>query len=201
MAICWEWIAPIYSKWMGLFSCVRWLYWRLGFRIWSFGLGWELILIKIINIFGNTINSLHSWRWLPFNNLCYGFNLVWESGQFVVELLFRRKKAHNINQIEDNKQYFIWEFLEMEGKLNYLLDRNAPFTEDKVKLLDTLTLAMNSNGPDVLHCWCSPARPLKSGGGSRRMITSGITPIASYKCHKFTKPKCSCWSSWRIPSK
>lgn len=40
----------------------------------------------------------------------------------------------------------------MEGKLNYLLDRNAPFTEDKVKLLDTLTLAMNSNGPDVLHC-------------------------------------------------
>lgn len=39
----------------------------------------------------------------------------------------------------------------MEQKLAYLLDRSQPFGQDRVKILDELTLAMNSNSPQVLY--------------------------------------------------
>lgn len=44
----------------------------------------------------------------------------------------------------------------MQQKLNYLLDRNQPFTSDKVEILDQLTNSMKVNAPDVIiFYWCT----------------------------------------------
>lgn len=39
----------------------------------------------------------------------------------------------------------------MEQKLNFLLDRTKPFNKERAQLLDQLTLAMNSNSPQVKY--------------------------------------------------
>lgn len=40
----------------------------------------------------------------------------------------------------------------MEEKLKYLLDRNSPFMEDRIQMLDQLTVAMSSGSSEVPHC-------------------------------------------------
>lgn len=37
----------------------------------------------------------------------------------------------------------------MQSKLEYLLDRSQPFTQEKVQILDQLTNSMKTNAPDV----------------------------------------------------
>lgn len=52
----------------------------------------------------------------------------------------------------------------MEQKLSFLLDRTQPFTQERVALLDQLTVAMNSNSPQVLS-WSMDA----GSGGPRNL--------------------------------
>lgn len=52
----------------------------------------------------------------------------------------------------------------MEQKLSFLLDRTQPFSSDRVQLLDQLTIAMNTNSPQVTLFLHRPDRLTKFGG-------------------------------------
>ena len=51
----------------------------------------------------------------------------------------------------------------MEQKLSYLVDRNQPFTQERVQLLDQLTLAITTNSPQVVLPKLRHVKPMKFG--------------------------------------
>ena len=77
----------------------------------------------------------------------------------------------------------------MDQKLNFLTDQSIPFNEDKVKLLDELTTAIQNNTPSVTASLLRQRRPMTFGECFDKMTISGTTPHKSSKFLKFTKPK------------
>ena len=77
----------------------------------------------------------------------------------------------------------------MDQKLNFLLDQSIPFNEDKVKLLDELTTAIQNNTPNVTAPLFRPKRPMTFGECFDKMTISGTTPHKFFKFLKFTKRK------------
>lgn len=54
----------------------------------------------------------------------------------------------------------------MEAKLNYLIDRTQPFTQEKVQILDQLTNSMKTNAQNVIKFVYifRPNKHIKFGG-------------------------------------
>ena len=54
--------------------------------------------------------------------------------------------------------------MDIEAKLAFLLDHSQQFTPEHIKILDELTLSINSNSPQVPFAIFRPKKPMKYGG-------------------------------------
>ena len=89
----------------------------------------------------------------------------------------------------------------MDQKLSFLLEQSIPFNEEKVKLLDELTMAIQNNTPNVTGLLFRQKRRMRFGECFDKMTISGTTHHKSFKFLKFTKQKFLLWWFFSKPSR